>query len=166
MYVHIATFMLFCMAPFWIFLLASVNIDDENVRQALAAVEIILCFLGLLYGGFWRIQMRKRFNLPSYDFCFGKPSASDCTLWLCCCWCSLAQEARTGNNYDLVEDKFCSKDQPSISPLGREDIVSNKSGTSFPLGRNCSPYMLKASSPPNSSNVYIKGCYSPDGLLS
>ncbi|KAL2955332.1 hypothetical protein AAZX31_18G022200 [Glycine max] len=172
MYVHIAIFMLFCMAPFWIFLLASVNIDDDNVRQALAAVGIILCFLGLLYGGFWRIQMRKRFNLPAYDFCFGKPSASDCTLWLPCCWCSLAQEARTRNNYDLVEDKFSRKetdtsDQPSISPLAREDVVSTRSGTSSPMGStsNSSPYMMKTSSSPNSSNV-LKGYYSPDKMLS
>ncbi|XP_027336988.1 uncharacterized protein LOC113850606 [Abrus precatorius] len=164
MYVHIATFMLFCMAPFWIFILASVNIDDDNVRQALVAVGIILCFLGLLYGGFWRIQMRKRFNLPSYDFCFGKPSVSDCTLWLCCCWCSLAQEARTVNNYDLVEDKFSreeidTSDQLSISPLARENVVSTKSGTGSPLGSNAFPCMMKTSSPPNSTNV-LKGCCS------
>ncbi|GAU29433.1 hypothetical protein TSUD_150030 [Trifolium subterraneum] len=130
MYVHIATFMLFCIAPFWIFVLASVNIDDDNVRQALVAFGIILCFCGLLYGGFWRIQMRKRFNLPSYDFCFGKPSVSDCALWLCCCWCSLAQEARTGNSYDLLEDKLCMKE------IDREDVVSTKSGTSSSLERD------------------------------
>ena len=51
MYVHIATFMLFCMAPFWIFILAAVNIEDETVRQALVATGIILCLFGLLYGG-------------------------------------------------------------------------------------------------------------------
>ena len=140
MYVHIATFMLFCMAPFWIFVLASFNIDDDNVRQALVAFGIILCFCGLFYGGFWRIQMRKRFNLPAYKFCFGKPSLSDCTLWLCCCWCSLAQEARTGNSYDLLEDKLSMKendtrDQSSVSSLSREDVVSSKSDTSSSLER-------------------------------
>lgn len=83
--------------------------------------------------------MRKRFNLPAYDFCFGKPSVSDCTLWLFCCWCSLAQETRTGNSYDILEDKLCLKeidtcDQGSISTLDREDVVvSTKSGTSFTL---------------------------------
>ncbi|KAL2332817.1 hypothetical protein Fmac_014030 [Flemingia macrophylla] len=172
MYVHIATFMLFCMAPFWIFVLASVNVDDDNVRQALVAFGIILCFLGLLYGGFWRIQMRKRFSLPAYDFCFGKPLVSDFTLWLCCCWCSLAQEARTVNNYDLVEDKDThsrketgTDEQPSVSPLAREDAVSTKSGTSSPLSSNITLYMKKTSSPPNSSNV-LKGYYSPDRMLS
>ncbi|XP_057431580.1 uncharacterized protein LOC130724382 isoform X1 [Lotus japonicus] len=169
MYVHIATFMLLCMAPFWIFVLASVNIDDDNVRQAIVAVGIVLCFFGLLYGGFWRIRMRKRFNLPVYDFCFGKPSVSDCTLWLCCCWCSLAQEARTGNNYNLVEENFCRKEidseQPSISPLAREDVVvSTNSCTNSPLGNNSFPSVIKASSPQSSSNV-SKGCYSPVRLL-
>nr|XP_027190012.1 uncharacterized protein LOC101513933 isoform X2 [Cicer arietinum] len=142
MYVHIATFMLFCMAPFWIFVLASVNIDDDSVRQGLVAVGIILCFCGLLYGGFWRIQMRKRFNLPNYEFCFGKSSVSDCTLWLCCCWCSLAQEARTANSYDLVEDKLlCMKEIDT-----REDVESTKSSSSNTV---------------SSSNA-LKGCGSPD----
>ncbi|KAJ6299792.1 hypothetical protein OIU76_020724 [Salix suchowensis] len=65
MYVHIATFLLFCTAPFWIFNLAAVNIDNETVRVALGLTGIALCLFGLLYGGFWRIQMRKRFNLPA-----------------------------------------------------------------------------------------------------
>ncbi|BAT81066.1 hypothetical protein LR48_Vigan07g055900 [Vigna angularis] len=170
MYVHIATFMLFCMAPFWIFTLAAVNIDNDTVRQALVATGIILCFFGALYGGFWRIQMRKRFNLPSYNFCFGKPSASDCTLWLCCCWCSLAQEVRTANSYDIVEDKLCRKegsysDQQPMSPLPREDVASSKSGTSSPLGNNSSPSMIKPSSPLSSSS-FLKEYRSPERPLS
>jgi hypothetical protein len=83
--------------------------------------------------------MRKRFNLPAYDFCFGKPSVSDCALWLClcCCWCSLAQEVRNWNS-SILEDKLCMNkidtcDQISISSLDREDIVSTKSSTSFSL---------------------------------
>ncbi|KAL8520320.1 hypothetical protein ACS0TY_011026 [Phlomoides rotata] len=120
MYVHIATFLLFCMAPFWIFNLAAVNIDNETVREALGITGIFLCVFGLLYGGFWRIQMRKRFNLPSYKFCCGKPAVSDCALWLFCCWCSLAQEVRTGNSYDIVENKLYQKDRV-ITPLNRED---------------------------------------------
>ncbi|XP_057441743.1 uncharacterized protein LOC130733537 [Lotus japonicus] len=171
MFVHIATFMLFCMAPFWIFILAAVNIEDDTVRQALVGVGIILCFFGMLYGGFWRIRMRNRFNLPSYDFCCGKPSASDCTLWLFCCWCALAQEVRTANSYDIVEDKFYKKgiyadDQPQISPLPREDVASTKSGTSgtsSPLGFNSSPSRFKPSSPLSSP---FKGRYNPDRPLS
>ncbi|KAI5433989.1 uncharacterized protein LOC127118102 [Lathyrus oleraceus] len=171
MYVHIATFMLFCMAPFWIFILAAVNIEDDTVRQALVGTGIVLCFFGLLYGGFWRIQMRKRYNLPTYDFCFGKPAVSDCTLWLCCCWCTLAQEVRTGDAYHIVDDKFFSKklstvDQQPISPLRREGVASTKSGTSSPLGVNTSsPSTFKPSSPLSSSSFYTEH-HSPDGPLS
>ncbi|KAL1290156.1 hypothetical protein HN51_058551 [Arachis hypogaea] len=159
MYVHIATFILFCIAPFWIFTLAAVNIDDDKVRQGLVAIGIILCFLGLLYGGFWRIRMRKRFNLPAYKFCFGKPSVSDCTLWFCCWWCTLAQELRTANSYDLVvDDEFCRKevdtDQPSaILPLVCEDVASTKSGTSSPKGNNSSHLMIETSRPLSSNNA-------------
>lgn len=153
MYVHIATFLLFCMAPFWIFNLAAVNIDNETVREALAITGIFLCVFGLLYGGFWRIQMRKRFNLPPYKFCCGKPAVTDCALWLFCCWCTLAQEVRTGNAYDIVEDKFCKKkgeEQLPMSPLNREDgEFQFRSHPSSPLGGSSpSPsHITKASSP-------------------
>ncbi|XVF24205.1 hypothetical protein REPUB_Repub13aG0107600 [Reevesia pubescens] len=171
MYVHIATFLLFCMAPFWIFNLAAVNIDNETVRSALGVTGIVLCVFGLLYGGFWRIQMRKRFNLPAYNFCFGKPEVSDCTLWLFCCWCSLAQEARTGNSYDIVEDKLLRKqmdngNQLPISPLPREDgIVQFSSSPSSSPGYSSSPttrYTANSSSPRMVSKQY----YSPDRQLS
>ncbi|KAL6541646.1 hypothetical protein OROGR_011132 [Orobanche gracilis] len=123
MYVHVATFLLFCLAPFWIFNLAAINIDNETVREALGITGIFLCIFGLLYGGFWRIQIRKRFNLPPDNFCCGKPAVTDCALWLFCCWCSLAQEVRTGNSYDVVEDKFYRRkdEQIVMSPLPRED---------------------------------------------
>ncbi|XP_019192189.1 PREDICTED: uncharacterized protein LOC109186594 [Ipomoea nil] len=118
MYVHIATFMLFCMAPFWIFTLAAVNLDNESVRAALGVTGILLCVFGLMYGGFWRIQMRKRYNLPPYSSCWGEPSVADCALWLFCCCCSLAQEVRTGNSYEKMVDQ---KHPNFISPLPRED---------------------------------------------
>lgn len=126
MYVHVATFFLFCSAPFWIFNLAAVNIDNETVREALGLTGIVLCVFGLLYGGFWRIQMRKRFNLPANNFCCGKPAVTDCAEWLFCCWCSLAQEVRTADFYDTVDDKFCRKQLEmhslaALSPLPRED---------------------------------------------
>ncbi|PRQ31859.1 putative PLAC8 motif-containing protein [Rosa chinensis] len=123
-----------------IFNLVAVNIDNETIREALAITSIILCVFGLLYGGFWRIQMRKRFNLPSYNFCFGEPAVSDCTLWLFYCCSPLAQEMRTGNTYNIVEDQFCRKEtdipsQPRMSPLPREDGVGQlRSGPSSPLG--------------------------------
>ncbi|KFK24956.1 hypothetical protein AALP_AA8G047600 [Arabis alpina] len=134
MYVHIATFILFCLAPFFIFNLAAINIDNEMIREGLGYTGIVLCLFGLLYGGFWRIQMRKRFKLPSYNFCCGKPAIADCTLWLFCCWCSLAQEVRTANSYEIVEDKFCKRREEEskigevlVPPLPREDGVLDPS---------------------------------------
>lgn len=126
MYVHIATFVLFCTAPFWVFNLAAVNIDNGTVREVLGFSGIVLCIFGLLYGGFWRIQMRKRFNLPKSNLWFVKPDIADCAQWLFCCWCSLAQEVRTADYYDIVEDKFYRQQidenrQATLSPLPRED---------------------------------------------
>ncbi|GAV62461.1 PLAC8 domain-containing protein/DUF2985 domain-containing protein [Cephalotus follicularis] len=158
MYVHIATFILFCTAPFWIFNLAAVNIASETAREALSLTGIILCGFGLLYGGFWRIQMRKRFNLPAYKFCCGKPEISDCALWLCCCWCSLAQEVRTGNSYEIVEDKFCrnpmyDSNQVSLSRLSHEnEVIEFTHGSSPSFGNN-----------PSLSRIVISNSQSPVG---
>ncbi|KAI3751242.1 hypothetical protein L2E82_22290 [Cichorium intybus] len=129
MYVHMATFLLFCLAPFWIFNLAAINIDNETVRGVLGITGVFLCLFGLLYGGFWRIQMRKRFNLPPSKFCCGNSVVGDCVLWLCCCWCSLAQEVRTGNKYDILENKFYKKTEGEmgISPLPREEQLNYRS---------------------------------------
>ncbi|CAM0955012.1 unnamed protein product [Alopecurus aequalis] len=126
MYVHIATFLLFCLAPFFIFNLAAVNINNETLREALGLTGIALCFFGLLYGGFWRIQMRKRYNLPGNTFCCRNPDVTDCFQWLCCCSCSLAQEVRTADYYDIAEERSYRGEvtvdsQRIMSPLPRED---------------------------------------------
>nr|KYP45492.1 hypothetical protein KK1_032966 [Cajanus cajan] len=127
MYVHIATFLLFCVAPFWIYNVATLNIDDESVRRAFGLMGILLCVFGLLYGGYWRIQMRERFNLPPNKICCGNPAMTDCIQWLFCCWCSLAQEVRTAEFYDIVDEKFFSKRQtescvqPALNSLPAED---------------------------------------------
>ncbi|XP_071710716.1 uncharacterized protein [Rutidosis leptorrhynchoides] len=160
MYVHIATFLLFCMAPFWIFNLAAINIDNESVREALALTGVFLCVFGLLYGGFWRIQMRKRFNLPPSNYCCGKPDITDCALWLCCCWCSLAQEVRTGNAYDIIEDKFYKKTEDefveiAISPLHRE---GGKSG--FRSSPSPSRFMKEQKSPISQLSMVEEDSYS------
>ncbi|XP_022642146.1 uncharacterized protein LOC106773908 [Vigna radiata var. radiata] len=110
MFVHVATFLLLCVAPFWIFNMATINIEDEPVRIVLRLIGIFLCVFGLLYGGYWRIQMRERFNLPPNKICCGNPAVTDCIQWLLCCWCSLAQEVRTAEFYDIVDDNsFCQK---------------------------------------------------------
>ena len=146
MYVHIATFVLFCLAPFWIFNLAAINIDNEVIRESLGLTGIFLCVLGLFYGGFWRIRMRKRFNLPGNTWCCGNASATDCFQWLCCCFCSLAQEVRTADFYEVVEDKLYRREDGDYasgtpSPLPREDAQTLfRSAPSSPYrGNNVSP---------------------------
>ncbi|XP_044488705.1 uncharacterized protein LOC123213349 [Mangifera indica] len=166
MYVHIATFLLFCTAPFWIFNLAAVNIDNETVREALGLTGVILCIFGVLYGGFWRIQMRKRFNLPSNNSCCGKPAIADCAQWLFCCWCSLAQEVRTADYYEIVEDKFCRKQtdehhQPTLSPLPREDgSVQHRSSPTSPIWDSPGPSRFVTENSPSPGRIRIDH-YSP-----
>lgn len=159
MYVHIATFLLFCLAPFFIFNLAAVNIDNEALREILGISGFVLCIFGLLYGGFWRIQMRKRYNLPGNGFCCGKPAVTDCFQWLCCCSCSLAQEVRTADSYDVVDGKFYLKEtdddgRHGLSPLPRED-------GSMPISlSSSSPYWSR----PNSSYFAMQQMQSPTGV--
>ncbi|TQD94322.1 hypothetical protein C1H46_020136 [Malus baccata] len=40
-------------------------------------IGLDLATFGLLYGDFWRIQMRKRFKLPVNNLCCGKPAVTD-----------------------------------------------------------------------------------------
>lgn len=163
MFVHIVTFVLFCSAPFFIFNLAAVNIDNETLREALGLTGIILCFLGLLYGGFWRIQMRKRYNLPGSKFLCFSPSVTDCVDWLCCCWCALAQEVRTADYYEITKDnrsyaghRIQTVDgSPSlISPLPREDGTPLfTSGSSSPFAGRSSPSPARAMMAPMPSVI-------------
>ncbi|KAH7387997.1 hypothetical protein KP509_16G052600 [Ceratopteris richardii] len=108
-FVHIATFILLCTAPYWIFFLAATNIDNTYVRKGLSYGGIILCIFGLLYGGFWRIQMRKTYGLPPNKWCCGKAALTDCFLWLFCSLCSLCQEVRTSEAYRIHNSKFYSR---------------------------------------------------------
>lgn len=157
MYVHIATFILFCTAPFWIFNLAAINLDNETVREALGITGLVLCVFGLLYGGFWRIQMRKRFNLPANNSCCGYPALADCAQWLFCCWCSLAQEVRTADFYEIREDRFCRKMEEGVtmsqlSPLPREDGLHEfRSGPSSPFGNSPALSKFRTEDYPGSS---------------
>ncbi|KAG2618622.1 uncharacterized protein LOC120665171 [Panicum virgatum] len=161
MYVHIATFLLFCLAPFFIFTLAAGNINNPSLQSALGLTGLFLCFFGLLYGGFWRIQMRKRFNLPENTFCCRNPDATDCFQWLFCCSCSLAQEVRTADHYDITEDRShrgqVTEESPRImSPLRREDgspLFRSHPSSPYRSG-NASPsiFILESPSAPRRSS--------------
>ncbi|KAG0519617.1 hypothetical protein BDA96_08G002200 [Sorghum bicolor] len=134
MYVHVATFVLLCLAPFFIFDLAAISVDDEAVRDALGLAGVFLCVFGLLYGGFWRIQMRRRFGLPENRACCGKPDLTDCMQWLCCYSCSLAQEVRTADAYEVVlEDKQQPMPMPMHHPRHHPTLQEELSTMQEPL---------------------------------
>ncbi|KAJ4779969.1 Protein PLANT CADMIUM RESISTANCE 8 [Rhynchospora pubera] len=91
MYVHIFTFLLLCIAPFWVFNVSALMINDEALRYS----------VGL----------------------------SDFVRWLFCSPCSLAQEVRTGNFYEVEEGGLCLKEKKEeeteemkleLAPLERE----------------------------------------------
>jgi len=168
MYVHIVTFILLCMAPYWIFTLAAVNIDNEYIREGLGITGIILCVFGLLYGGFWRIQMRKRFGLPGNGCCCGQPNVTDLVQWLFCSVCSLCQEVRTGNFYEVCDDKLYprqylgqdTQDQrvvsPRLVPLGHEP----GSPALLPPAVN-SPSWVNSGMPPLNAQASVSTVLSP-----
>ncbi|KAH7285404.1 hypothetical protein KP509_33G026600 [Ceratopteris richardii] len=105
-YVHVVTFILLCTAPFWILNLAAINIDDVRIRKGLGVSGILLSIFGLLYGGFWRMQLRRTYKLPQNKFCFSQPVLTDCVQWLFCPLCSLCQEVRTSEYYRIRDHTF------------------------------------------------------------
>ncbi|URE19865.1 hypothetical protein MUK42_12497 [Musa troglodytarum] len=126
MYVHVATFLLLCVAPFWIFNIAALNIHNYVIGDVIGIAGVVLCAFGLLYGGFWRIQMRRRFRLPGDAFCLGYASLTDYVKWMFCWACALAQEVRTGNFYDVEDDSLFRKlmngedERQTIAPETRD----------------------------------------------
>ncbi|RRT43089.1 hypothetical protein B296_00018729 [Ensete ventricosum] len=109
MYVHTVTFLLLCAAPFWIFNIAALNIHNCVIGDVVGIAGVVLCAFGLLYGGYWRIQMRRRYKLPGDRTCLGSASLTDYVKWMLCWSCSLAQEVRTGSFYEVGDDGLFGK---------------------------------------------------------
>ncbi|XP_010922666.1 uncharacterized protein [Elaeis guineensis] len=139
MYVHIFTFLLLCVAPFWIFSISALNIHNIVIGDTVGIAGILLCVFGLLYGGFWRIQMRKKFKFPGNKICCGSASMTDYVQWMFCWACSLAQEVRTGNFYDIEDDSLYRKlldgDEESQPAL---DHPPHDGGSSPAIASDCS----------------------------
>ncbi|KAG2544084.1 hypothetical protein PVAP13_9NG835700 [Panicum virgatum] len=64
--VHAATFALLCFAPLWV-----LGVSALHIRDVVGGAGVLLCACGLLYGGYWRIQMREKFGLPGSTACCG-----------------------------------------------------------------------------------------------
>ena len=101
---HAATFALLCFAPLWVLGVSALHISD-----AVGGAGVLICACGLLYGGYWRIQMREKFGLPGSMACCGSKSVTDYARWLFCWPCALAQEVRTASRYHVDGEVFFSK---------------------------------------------------------
>ncbi|TVU27397.1 hypothetical protein EJB05_30006, partial [Eragrostis curvula] len=142
MYVHVFTFALLCAAPVLVFAVAALNIHDATLGYLVGASGALLSVLGLLYGGYWRAQMRRRFGLPAdrSAVCGGRPALADYGKWLLCAPCALAQEVRTANLYDVEDGRLYlrqddsgeevsvsvspEEETPAMAPLRREGCVA------------------------------------------
>ncbi|KAG8089284.1 hypothetical protein GUJ93_ZPchr0011g27653 [Zizania palustris] len=109
MFVHTATFVLLCFAPLWVLGVSAFHIHDVVIGDTIGVAGAVLCVCGLLYGGYWRIQMRERFGLPGSSACCGSSSLTDYARWLFCWPCALAQEVRTARLYHIDGDTFYKK---------------------------------------------------------
>ncbi|VAI55564.1 unnamed protein product [Triticum turgidum subsp. durum] len=149
MHVHGAMFALLCFAPLWVLNHAATNIRSKAVSNAVSAAGVVLCALGLLYGGFWRARMRRKFGLAGKDrlpfFSSLSLDVADYLQWMFCWGCALAQEVRTGNLLLDVESTGGSggvqvQVDNSLRPLPREDgsfEIAAVAGTpSVPLAYN------------------------------
>ncbi|XP_072959494.1 uncharacterized protein [Typha angustifolia] len=160
-YVHIVTFILLCFAPFWIFNISALNIQDKVIGDMIGIAGIVLCAFGLLYGGFWRIQLRNRYKLPGSTICCGSTSLTDYIQWMFCWPCSLAQEVRTGNVYNIEDDSASGEESnPFLQPLPREGGWN----TSGQFGHNASLAITYAIELPNYSATQ-EGCTNQDEYL-
>ncbi|XP_066359972.1 uncharacterized protein [Miscanthus floridulus] len=104
--VHAVTFALLCFAPLWVFGVSALHIHNVVIGDAVGSAGVLLCVGGLLYGGYWRIQMRRRFGLPGSAACCGSKSLTDYARWLFCWPCALAQEVRTASMYHVDGEVF------------------------------------------------------------
>ncbi|KAK1629296.1 hypothetical protein QYE76_003611 [Lolium multiflorum] len=104
--VHAATFALLCFAPLWVLGVTALRVHDAAVGDVVGGAGVLLCAGGLLYGGYWRVQMRRKFGLPGSAACCGSKSATDYATWLFCWPCALAQEVRTASLYHIHGETF------------------------------------------------------------
>ncbi|XP_015699058.2 uncharacterized protein LOC107305529 [Oryza brachyantha] len=121
MFVHTATFVLLCFAPLWVLGVSALHIHDVVIGDMVGGAGALLCVCGLLYGGYWRIQMRERFGLPASRTCCGSPSVTDYARWLFCWPCALAQEVRTASLYHIDGETFYKK-----LPVVADDVEQEK----------------------------------------
>nr|CAB3465591.1 unnamed protein product [Digitaria exilis] len=121
--VHTVMFALLCFAPVWVLNVVATNIKNEVVADAVGAAGVVLCTLGLLYGGFWRARMRQKFRLPAGGDGTFSPWLVDYLRWLFCWSCALAQEVRTADVLLDVEAGSVVHRRGDSAPRGGRVVV-------------------------------------------
>ncbi|XP_020163607.1 uncharacterized protein [Aegilops tauschii subsp. strangulata] len=142
MHVHGAMFALLCFAPLWVLNHAATNIRSKAVSNAVSAAGVVLCALGLLYGGFWRARMRRKFGLAGKNrlpfFSSVSLDVADYLQWVFCWGCALAQEVRTGNLLLDVESTG------GIDPRGSGGVQVQVDNSLRPLPREDGSFEIAA----------------------
>ncbi|KAJ6798696.1 uncharacterized protein M6B38_210525 [Iris pallida] len=100
---HAVTFLIAVVSPLAVFAVTAIKVESGALKAVVVVTGAVLSWVGMLYGGYWRVKMRERFGLPENELCFGRPFLTDYFLWLFCGPCALAQEVRTADNYDVEE---------------------------------------------------------------
>ncbi|RCV36882.1 hypothetical protein SETIT_8G017000v2 [Setaria italica] len=152
-YVHAVTFALLCFAPLWVLGVSALHIHDYVICDVVGGAGVLLCACGLLYGGYWRIQMRKRFGLPGSRACCGSKSLTDYARWLLCWPWALAQEVRTANLYHVDGEILYSKVAEDDHADSRKPllVVSND----HDVFRATDTVIVSQASPPNGHLVVV-----------
>lgn len=108
-WVQTSCFIFIVVGPFFVFQLSVHTTRLMAFARILTYCGIVLAWTGLLYGAYWRFRMRKKFRLPASKWCLGSSVLTDGIQWLFCCWCTLCQEVRTAEFYDVGENIFLEK---------------------------------------------------------
>ncbi|CAO2184748.1 unnamed protein product [Urochloa humidicola] len=126
--VHAATLALLCLAPLWVLGVTALHIHDVVIGDTVGAAGVLVCAGGLIYGGYWRIQMRSKFGLPGAGaYCCGSESLTDYARWLFCWPCALAQEVRTANLYHVHGEILYSKVAADVGHEERQPLLLTNS---------------------------------------
>ena len=125
-YMHMIMFVIVLVSPILIFFVCSTIVEDYISRIVVYYTGIAVAVLGLTYGGAWRIKMRTTYKLPPYKWACGSAGMTDLCLWLLCPCCSLCQEIRTADQYEIAVES--SKRKSKSKSLRGGDIEEGASG--------------------------------------
>lgn len=130
-----STFLLFIAGPMLLFEFAAQTVKDSSTKSLVVGMGLVVAQLSLVYGAIWRTRMRKRYHLSSNRCVCGNATMTDYAMWLLCPFCSLCQEVRTSQHYQVVEETsdglFVDPDELAEGGADMEDSELRKSSNDF-----------------------------------